>query len=782
MTIDSGPVLTASAPAKVGHGKTVTVGTVTAGITSDTLVLVTTTAPLLGTLALMNGVVTYTNTGTVPPAGTTDTFTYQIKDQYGDLSKAVTSKISLDAGPTAATGTITVGHAQTVNETTLVNGLIKAGLSGDIETVTSVTGHAILTGTTINYTAPATGPDSFSYTVQDQVGDTATGVVNVTVDTGPVLTASAPAKVGHGKTVTVGTVTAGITSDTLVLVTTTAPLLGTLALMNGVVTYTNTGTVPPAGTTDTFTYQIKDQYGDLSKAVTSKISLDAGPTAATGTITVGHAQTVNETTLVNGLIKAGLSGDIETVTSVTGHAILTGTTINYTAPATGPDSFSYTVQDQVGDTATGVVNVTVDTGPVLTASAPAKVGHGQKVTVGNVTAGITGDTLTLVTTTAPLHGTLALVSGVVTYTAIATLPAGVNSDSFSYQIKDQYGDLSTAVTTSLQLDAGPTSATGAITVGHGQAVDETAYVNSLITAGLAGDTETITAVTGHAVLSGSVINYTAPASGTDSFNFTVKDQLGDTVTGKTNITIDTGPVLTASTAGTIAYGKSATVGTVTAGITSDTLSLVVTTAPTQGSLSLVNGVVTYTAAATIAAGVTSDTFTYQVKDQYGDLSKALTTKVVVSPGETINASNQSITISANYAATVTGNADTIIGGTGDTLVANGNTDIITVAATSTLTANGNNDSITIAGASTLTMNGTGENFILHPAFGLDVISGFSATDSFQFDKTIFADWTHLKAAMTQSGTDTIITEDAKDKITLKNVTASSLTQSQFHFV
>ena len=782
VTIDSGPVLTASAPAKLGHGQSATVGTVTAGLAGDTLTLVTTTAPLHGTISLLNGVVTYTAVATLPTGVNSDTFTYQIQDQYGDVSAAVNTSLSLDAGPIAATGTIIVGHNQTLNETTLVNGLITAGLAGDTETITAVTGNTTLNGSTITYTSPASGTDSFSYTVKDQLGDTATGVVNVTIDSGPVLTASAPAKVGHGKTVTVGTVTAGITSDTLVLVTTTAPLLGTLALMNGVVTYTNTGTVPPAGTTDTFTYQIKDQYGDLSKAVTSKISLDAGPTAATGTITVGHAQTVNETTLVNGLIKAGLSGDIETVTSVTGHAILTGTTINYTAPATGPDSFSYTVQDQVGDTATGVVNVTVDTGPVLTASAPAKVGHGQKVTVGNVTAGITGDTLTLVTTTAPLHGTLALVSGVVTYTAIATLPAGVNSDSFSYQIKDQYGDLSTAVTTSLQLDAGPTSATGAITVGHGQAVDETAYVNSLITAGLAGDTETITAVTGHAVLSGSVINYTAPASGTDSFNFTVKDQLGDTVTGKTNITIDTGPVLTASTAGTIAYGKSATVGTVTAGITSDTLSLVVTTAPTQGSLSLVNGVVTYTAAATIAAGVTSDTFTYQVKDQYGDLSKALTTKVVVSPGETINASNQSITISANYAATVTGNADTIIGGTGDTLVANGNTDIITVAATSTLTANGNNDSITIAGASTLTMNGTGENFILHPAFGLDVISGFSATDSFQFDKTIFADWTHLKAAMTQSGTDTIITEDAKDKITLKNVTASSLTQSQFHFV
>ena len=52
--------------------------------------------------------------------------------------------------------------------------------------VSATHGNAVLgSGNAVTYTAPASGPDTISYTVKDQHGDTASGQVAVTVDAGP---------------------------------------------------------------------------------------------------------------------------------------------------------------------------------------------------------------------------------------------------------------------------------------------------------------------------------------------------------------------------------------------------------------------------------------------------------------------------------------------------------------------------------------------------------------------------------------------------------------------
>ena len=106
---------------------------------------------------------------------------------------------------------------------------------------------------------------------------------------------------------------------------------------------------------------------------------------------------------------------------------------------------------------------------------------------------------------------------------------------------------------------------------------------------------------------------------------------------------------------------------------------------------------------------------------------------------------------------------------------------INIGANSTTTVTGSNDNIVIGGSSTTTVNGNTETFVFHSGFGQDVINGVNSTDKIRFDHQLFADWAHVMAATTQSGSDTIITLDANDTITLKNVTASSLTQNQFQF-
>ena len=74
-----------------------------------------------------------------------------------------------------------------------------------------------------------------------------------------------------------------------------------------------------------------------------------------------------------------------------------------------------------------------------------------------------------------------------------------------------------------------------------------------------------------------------------------------------------------------------------------------------------------------------------------------------------------------------------------------------------------------------------DTFVFHPSFGHDTITDFEAADTIQFDHSVFVDWAHLLGAAQQSGADTIITLDAVDTITLKNVAVSSLNQNQFHF-
>jgi len=54
-----------------------------------------------------------------------------------------------------------------------------------LTTVSSAAGSAVLSNGTVSYTAPASGPDTPTHTVQDQYPDQATGTVNITVDTGP---------------------------------------------------------------------------------------------------------------------------------------------------------------------------------------------------------------------------------------------------------------------------------------------------------------------------------------------------------------------------------------------------------------------------------------------------------------------------------------------------------------------------------------------------------------------------------------------------------------------
>ena len=99
------------------------------------------------------------------------------------------------------------------------------------------------------------------------------------------------------------------------------------------------------------------------------------------------------------------------------------------------------------------------------------------------------------------------------------------------------------------------------------------------------------------------------------------------------------------------------------------------------------------------------------------------------------------------------------------------------------TVAGGSDAITFTGSSTATLSGSSDALSFqHGIGGQDVVNGFGSTNSMWFSHLDFATWSVLQGDMSQSGANTVITLNASDTVTLTNVTMSSLTSPQFHFV
>src|SRR5205085_2617017 len=126
--------------------------------------------------------------------------------------------------------------------------------------------------------------------VLDQYGDTASGTFNVTTDYEPAVGIDAR-PVGLRQTVNLtnlvnGLIIPGIAGDSETLTSVTAAH-GPARLTNGVLTY-----AAPSIGSDAIAYAVVDQYGDTASG-TVNVTIDPGPTAATGATTVGHNQTIN---------------------------------------------------------------------------------------------------------------------------------------------------------------------------------------------------------------------------------------------------------------------------------------------------------------------------------------------------------------------------------------------------------------------------------------------------------------------------------------------------------
>src|SRR5207253_2894238 len=331
-------------------------------------------------------------------------------------------------------------------------------VDGDTLAVTGVGtpthGTAIVNGSMVTYTpAPNyNGADSFAYTITDGHGGSATASVAVTITAAN----DAPVAVNDTTTTTEDTAVSiavlandtDVDGDTLTVTGVGTPAHGNATVNGNAVTYT------PAlnyNGPDSFTYTISDGHAGTataSVAVTITAANDA-PLAANDASTTAEDTAVSIAVLAN---DTDVDGDALTV-SVAGTPAHGSTlanadgTITYTPAANynGADSFTYTISDGHGGTATGTVSVSVTAvndaplaanDPGTTAEAPAvPTRRSSDLT------DVDGDALTVSVAGTPAHGsTLANADGTITYTPAANYNG---ADSFTYTISDGHGGMAT---------------------------------------------------------------------------------------------------------------------------------------------------------------------------------------------------------------------------------------------------------------------------------------------------------------------------------------------------
>ena len=304
------------------------------------------------------------------------------------------------------------------------------------------TGSVQTDGTfSIAVTAPASGSKTFSAEFTDTANAVSALSNSITLvdDAGPSV-ASGSFTIGHNQSrditaLIAGLITNGHAGDIETIASTTGNLVKNA---QGHWIYT----APNGGGVDTIGFTVTNQLGETQSGSIA-VNVDLGPVAGTGAYLAGHGKTSDVTALVASLVGKGMPSDTETIVAVTGNAVLNANnTISYTAPNDGStsDHFSYTVQDQFGDTSTGVVNVTVDQGPHATPGAlhlPAgDVLDLTSYLAGLVTPGVAGDVETITSNSADL---VKNAQGALIYTA----PASGASDSISFTVTDQFGQTAT---------------------------------------------------------------------------------------------------------------------------------------------------------------------------------------------------------------------------------------------------------------------------------------------------------------------------------------------------
>ncbi|MFT5366863.1 MAG: putative repeat protein (TIGR01451 family), partial [Candidatus Latescibacterota bacterium] len=433
----------------------------------DALVVVDVTQGSNGTVSIVDGsTVSYTPNDNFTGE---DTFTYTVSDGQGGTA---TGTVQITVTPANDVPTV-VDDAIQVQEDTEGTVPVLANdsdIDGDALTVVSVTQGAtgavsVANDSTVSYTPNGnfTGEDTFTYTVSDGQGGTATGTVQVTVtpvNDVPILLDDAIEMVSDALgeiPVIVNDVDAD--GDTLTVVAVTQGSNGTVSIGDGsTVSYVPNDNFSGE---DTFTYTVSDGKGGTATAtvVVSVERLNTSPVAVDDTVETLEDASVTISVLDNDTDE---NQDVLTITEVSSGTmgsvgIVDGTDVTYSPDEnkSGSDSFIYTVSDGHGGTATGTIFVTVtevnDAPVAIDDIVTGKSNAPVAISVLLNDSDLDGDALTVAAVTQGANGSVSITDG----NLVIYLPnvGFAGEDAFAYTLSDgREGTATGAVTVTIPIN------------------------------------------------------------------------------------------------------------------------------------------------------------------------------------------------------------------------------------------------------------------------------------------------------------------------------------------
>jgi len=295
-----------------------------------------------------------------------DSFTFKVND--GTVDSAVAT-VTITVAP-INDAPIAIGQSVDADED-VAKAITLAGTDVDVPTTLTYTivdqpTHGTLTGIAPNVTYTSAlnynGPDSFTFKVNDGTVDSAVATVTIMVapiNDAPVAVAqSVNADEDVAKVITLIGTDVDVPT-TLGYTVVSQPANGILSGTAPNLTYTpNLNYNGP----DSFTFKVNDGTVDSAVATVTIVvaPINDAPVAAAQSVTVGQGGSV-------GITLAGSDVDSGTTLTFTAstpaHGVLTGTAPNLTytptASYSGPDSFTFTVNDGTVDSTPATVTITV---------------------------------------------------------------------------------------------------------------------------------------------------------------------------------------------------------------------------------------------------------------------------------------------------------------------------------------------------------------------------------------------------------------------------------------
>ena len=363
-----------------------------------------------------------------------------------DSSAKTTTPVS--KAPIANNDTVSIN----VNEAADINVLANdSGSTINVDSMTTPTnGTVINNSNTLSYTPNADfiGRDSFSYTIKDSSGLTASAVIEVNVNNVAPTAVNDNFSTNQSASLAID-VAANDSSQgnhQLTVISTSTPASGVINQSNGVMTYQpNLGFVGQ----DAFVYVIRDTLGDESTATVAITVNNVEPVAVNDAVNSPQNEPLTITPLSNDTDALGDELSITGISTVSnGSATLDGDTITYTPNDgfAGSDSLTYTIVDNFGATSEATITLDIVNQSPVANDDSVKVFKNNNIVIDVLSndEDVKGDTLALQSVSTPLKGSAAIVEGKITYVPETDFTGDV---VFGYTLVDSFNASASGVIT-----------------------------------------------------------------------------------------------------------------------------------------------------------------------------------------------------------------------------------------------------------------------------------------------------------------------------------------------